>query len=126
MSALDAAACRKETTDDAGDVALHLGCFEVILQSKVSHLAIVPKSVYRGKVTSEHLVDDCGTPRRQHRSDPKVTFLCSLMTDELIARASLAYRFNPTCLSLVVIELIARTLLAYRSQAVCLLHILKK
>ena len=38
-----------------------LGRSKVTFDPKVSHFATVPKSVYRGKVTLGHLVDDCGT-----------------------------------------------------------------
>ena len=41
----------------------------------MGHFTTVPKSVYRGKVTWEHLVDDCGTVVKWRRSDPKPIIL---------------------------------------------------
>ena len=52
------------------------GRSEVTLRLKVSHFATVPTLVYRGKVTSEDLVDGFGTTLNHRRNDPKLTFLC--------------------------------------------------
>ena len=50
------------------------GRANVTFALKMSHLATVPMLLYRGKVTAEHLIDDCGTPLNHHRNKSKVTY----------------------------------------------------
>ena len=57
------------------EVTLLSGRSDVIFDPKVSHFATVPTILYTPKVSSEHLVDDCGTGLNHHRNDPKVTIL---------------------------------------------------
>ena len=50
------------------------GRANVTFALKMSHFATVPMLLYRGKVTAEHLVDDCETTLNHHRNKSKVTY----------------------------------------------------
>lgn len=58
------AACTKGTSS--------LSRSNVSFHPKVSPFATVPTSLSGGKVTSEDLVDDCGTTQNQRRDDLKL------------------------------------------------------
>ena len=62
----------------------------------MSHFATVSKSVYRGKVTSEYLVDDFETTLNHHRNDPKpIILIKNVGFSSKIG--SILIRFGPKC-----------------------------
>ena len=71
------------------------GRSEVIFDPKVSHFATVPTILYPPKVSSEHLVDDCGTGLNHHRSDPKPILLAK---NAFIYHTPPIYHHSPTAL----------------------------